>query len=171
MWMPACRCAWNDPRRKRYLHALKAPTHALNPSVVQDKKSHKLTPTDIHSGPHPPLQVSLKGSLKPKSHWHRWAATVFIRWQPLRLTALIHLASPRSTEPVDTPLPPYPLPSIPFLCRHRCPRSYTLWVGTDGSYSSPSIRALSGEQGDHSPLDCILACVFVYIFTTVIIII
>lgn len=53
-----------------------------------------------------------------------------------------------------------PFPSIHFLCGHRCLRSYTLWAGTDGSYSSPSIRALSGEHGDHNPLDCILLCVF-----------
>ncbi len=55
-----------------------------------------------------------------------------------------------------------PFHQSPLLCRHRCPRSYTLWVGADGSYSSPSIRALWGEQGDHNPPDCM--CVYIYIY-------
>lgn len=50
-----------------------------------------------------------------------------------------------------------PFPQSLLLCRHRCLRSYTLWVGADGSYSSPSIRAL-GERGDHRPLDCMCMC-------------
>lgn len=51
-----------------------------------------------------------------------------------------------------------------LLCRHRCPRSYTLWVGADGSYSSPSIRALWGEQGDHNTPDSPCVCVSLYIY-------
>lgn len=78
--------------------------------------------TQIHShrppfmpSPTPSRFLNLKGSLKPKSNWHRWAASVFIRWWPLLLTALIHPASPRSTELVDTPLPPYPLSINPLF--------------------------------------------------------
>lgn len=43
----------------------------------------------------------------------------------------------------------HPLLHLPFhqtqlSCRHRCPRSYTLGAGADGSYSGPSITAPAG---------------------------
>lgn len=37
-------------------------------------------------------------------------------------------------------------------------------MGADGSYSSPSIRALCGEQRDHNPPDCVCVRVSINIY-------
>lgn len=84
---------------------------------------------------------------------------------PLPLTVLVHLAAARlTTSSISLSINPFVFFFFFFFCRHRCPRSYTVGVGADGSYSSPSIRALWGEQGDDNPQGCMCVCLYLCIY-------
>lgn len=144
---PACPCAWSGQIHSNP-HAYAQPI-CVTVQILTPAPNHRppFMPTSTHSVFH---------SLKLKSSCRRWAATVFIRWRPLPLAALVLPRwCPYTKKSSKCHFLRLAFHQYLLLCGHRCPRSYTLCVGADGSYSSPSIRAV---RGDHSPLVCTLIC-------------